>query len=202
MATSLAKLPVSSEGARNEIRQDTQEAEAVEQSEPGLVDAPGDRRRESTGSHSSRPHEDGLTGRPRRIQAVASVAASHPAGTIGGRSGQHYPRHRAFRTAHRFCRVIPLALYSLPSGPRCGVASIHEIRGASSPHNQGDPSPWCVSRETHHAKGAVLRHLPQSSSFATHTPPQPLQPRVPGWSNRNARRFPRFNLYIDITPYL
>ena len=170
MATSLARLPVSSEGARNEIRQDTQEPEAVEQSEPGLVDALGDPRRESTGSHSSRPHEDGLTGRPRRIQAVASVAASHPAGTIGGRSGQHYPRHRAFRTAHRFCRVIPLALHSLPSGPRCGVASIHEFRGASSPHNQGDPSPWCVSRETHHAKGAVLRYLPRSPRHSLHTP--------------------------------
>ena len=55
MATSLARLPVSSEGARNEIRQDTQEAEAVEQSEPGLVDTPGDPRRESTGSQLVAP---------------------------------------------------------------------------------------------------------------------------------------------------
>ena len=171
MATSLARLPVSSEGARNEIRQDTQEPEAVEQSESGLVDAPGDPRRESTGSHSSRPHEDGVVGRPRLIQAVVFVAASHPAGAIGGGAGQHDPRHRAFRTAHRFCRVIPLTLYSLPSGPRCGVASIHEIRGTSSPHNQGDPSPWCVSRETHHAKGAVLRYLPRSPRHSLQATP-------------------------------
>lgn len=69
---------------------------------------------------SSHPHEDRVAGRPRQVQAVAFVAASHPAGAIGGGPGQHDPRRRAFRTAHRFCQLIPVNLHSLLSGPaRC-----------------------------------------------------------------------------------
>ena len=85
---------------------------------------------------------------------------------------------------------------------RCGVASIHEIRGASSPHNQGDPSPWCVSRETHHAKGAVLRYLPRSSSFAARPAPHLCKPGYLAARIRICGDFTGFNLYIDITPYL
>ena len=85
---------------------------------------------------------------------------------------------------------------------RCDVASIHEIRGASSPRNQGDPSPWCVSRETHHAKGAVLRYLPRSSSFAACPAPHLCNPGYPAARIRIHGDFTGLNLYIDITPYL
>lgn len=167
-----------------------------------MVDAPGDPRRESTGSRSLRPHEDGPpTGRLRLFYAVASAAASHPAGAIGGRSGQHDTRRRVFRTAHRLCQLIPLALYSLPSVPvRCCLNPRNS--GRSPPRDQGDPSPWCVSRETHHAKGAVLRYLPRSSSFAARPAPHLCKPGYLAARIRICGDFTGFNLYIDITPYL
>lgn len=142
-----------------------------------------------------------MVGRPRLIQAVAFVAASHPAGAIGGRSGQHDPgvgfSERRTDSASSF--LLPCIRFLLC---RCGVASIHEIRGASSPHNQGDPSPWCVSRETHHAKGAVLRYLPRSSSFAARPAPHLCKPGYLAARIRICGDFTGFNLYIDITLYL
>ena len=212
MATSLARLPVSSEGARIEVRQDTQEpaceggpgrrAEADEQSEPGLVDAPGDPRRESTGSRSLRPHEDGPpTGRPRLFYAVASAAA-HPAGAIGDGPGQHDLRHWVFGMVHRFCQLIPLALCSRPSETVWCCLNARSS-GRSPPRDQGDHprGAFHVKRTTQRERFPVV--LPRFSSFAA----RPAAPRLwdPGYpAGRIGMRgdFAGFNLYIDITFYL
>lgn len=212
MATCLARLPVSSEGARIEVRQDTQEpaceggpgrrAEADEQSEPGLVDAPVDPRRESTGSRSLRLHEDGPpTGRPRLFYAVASAAA-HPAGAIGDGPGQHDLRHRVFGMVHRFCQLIPLALCSRPSETVWCCLNARNS-GRSPPRDQGDHprGAFHVKRTTQRERFPVA--LPRFSSFAA----RPAAPRLwdPGYpAGRIGMRgdFTGFNLYIDITLYL
>lgn len=212
MATCLARLPVSSEGARIEVRQDTQEpaceggpgrrAEADEQSEPGLVDAPGDPRRESTGSRSLRLHEDGPpTGRPRLFYAVASAAA-HPAGAIGDGPGQHDLRHWVFGMVHRFCQLIPLALCSRPSETVWCCLNARSS-GRSPPRDQGDHprGAFHVKRTTQRERFPVA--LPRFSSFAA----RPAAPRLwdPGYpAGRIGMRgdFTGFNLYIDITLYL